>query len=66
MSLVMCCVSPVTCHLSLVTCHQRQQPQPQTLSLLNPPLCTEGWFATTDNFDFGNQPIYPKTFKIKM
>ena len=27
-------------HLSHVSCHQHQQPQPQTLPLLTPPLCT--------------------------
>ena len=26
--------------MSSVTCHQRKQPQPQTLPLLTPPLCT--------------------------
>ena len=35
-------VSRVTCHLSPVTCHYHQQPQPQTLPLLTPPLDTAG------------------------
>ena len=34
----------VTFHVSCVTCHYRQQPQPTILPLLNPPLCTAGWF----------------------
>ena len=33
-------MSPVTCQLSAVTCHQGKQPQPETLPLLTPPLCT--------------------------
>ena len=35
-------------YLSPITCHQRQQPQPQTLPLLTPPLCTVGWFTKTE------------------
>ena len=31
------------CHVSSVTYHQRQQPQ--TLLLLTPPLCKEGWIT---------------------
>ena len=47
---VMCCLSPVTCHMICVTANshsQRQQPQPQPRSfpLLTPPLCTAEWFA---------------------
>ena len=38
MACVMCYVSYVTCNLSPVTCHYRQQPQPQTLRLLSPPV----------------------------
>ena len=41
-------LSPVTCHLSPVTCHQRQQPQLQTIPLLNPPQCTVGWLPKTE------------------
>ena len=40
-------VSPVTCHKSL-----RQQPQPRTLAMLTPPLCTAGWFAMTQIYPF--------------
>ena len=32
-------MSHVPCQMSPVTCHQRQQPQPQTLPLVTPPLC---------------------------
>ena len=46
-SCVTCHKSPVTCHLPPVTCYKRQQPQPQTFPLLNPPLCTVGCFAKT-------------------
>ena len=45
---VTCHVSCVACHISPVTCHWRQQPQPQTLPLLTPPLRTVGWFAKTN------------------
>ena len=31
------------CHMLRVTCHWRQQPQPQTLPLLNSQLSTVGW-----------------------
>ena len=41
-------MSCVACHMSPVTSHQHQQPQPQTLPLLTPPLCTVGWFAKTE------------------
>ena len=46
MPCVMCHFSHVMCRVSHVTC-QRQQPQPETLPLLTPPLCTVGWFAKT-------------------
>ena len=39
------CASHVTCHLSPITFYYRQQQQPQTLPLLNPPLCTVGWLT---------------------
>ena len=39
--------SCVTCRVLPVTCHKIQQPQPHTLLLLSPPLCTVGWFAKT-------------------
>ena len=38
-------LSHETCQVLPVTCHQRQQPQLQTLPLVTPTLCTEGWFA---------------------
>ena len=41
-------MSCVTCHMLWVTCHQHQQPQPQTLTLLTPPLCTVGWVTKTE------------------
>ena len=44
-----------------VTCDQRQQPQPQTLPLLTPPLYIVGRFSKTEFFVLGSQPIYPKT-----
>ena len=57
-SCVMCHVSPVTCHLSLTP-----HPQPHTLPLLTPPLCTEGWFAKTQkpNIFFKRKKIIKTT-----
>ena len=44
-------MSCITCKVSQVTCHQYkpQQPQPQTLPLITPLLCTEGWFGKNPN-----------------
>ena len=38
-------MSAVTYHIS-----PHQQPEPETLPLLTPPLCTEGWFTKTQIF----------------
>ena len=38
-------LAPKKCHMSHVTCPKCQQTE--TLSLLTPPPCTVGWFATT-------------------
>ena len=43
---IICQMSHVMLYLSPVTCHQ--QPQPQTLPQLTPPLCTVGWFNKTE------------------
>ena len=43
----MCRVSHITSCVSPVTCHKRQQPQPLTLPLLTPPLCSVCWLAKT-------------------
>ena len=40
-------MSPVTGHLSPVTNANSQQPQPPTLPLLTPQLCTVGGFTKT-------------------
>ena len=45
---VMCHVSCVRCNISPVTCQQRQQPQPQTLPLIPPPLWRVGWLTKTE------------------
>ena len=42
-------MSPVSCQMSAISCHQHQQPQPQTLCLLTPPLCTICLFAQSQN-----------------
>ena len=49
------------CQVSCVTCQQQQQPQPQTLPMLIPELCTVDWFTKTEIFVLGNQPIYLET-----
>ena len=55
MSCVMCHMSSVTSQLSTVNCHQRQQPKPQTLPLLTPPLCTVDWLTKTEPKFFLNK-----------
>ena len=40
---VRCRMLPVRCRVSPVICHYRQLPQPWTLPLLTPPVCTAGW-----------------------
>ena len=47
MSCVTYHIPSVNSYLSPVTCYQYQQPQPQTVHLLNSPLCTLGWFDKT-------------------
>ena len=43
-----CCMWPMICPLS--TCHKCQQPQPQTLPLLTPPIWTVRWNAMNQKF----------------
>ena len=40
---------------------KRQQPQPQTLPLLSPPLYTVGWFAKTQRFSENVKHLYQNT-----
>ena len=64
---VPCFVSGVMCcgYLSLVTCHQRQQPQPQSLPMLIPPLCKIGWFSKQNFLSWVKSQFDPKFFQIK-
>ena len=49
---VRCEVSYVVCRLLPVLCQKWKQPQPRTLPLLNPPLCTAGWLAKSEKSIF--------------
>ena len=69
-SYVICQVSCVVCHMTRVTYHLSlsPQPQPQTLTLLTPPLCTVGWFEQTkkNKKKVKTQKIIEKTKTIKV
>ena len=62
-SCITCHVSQVMFHVSLVSCHLRKQPQPQTLPMETPPLCTVGWFAKTQKTFFFLHKILSQNFK---